>query len=458
MADSVRKDGDPSIYLDIRELGSNSSIYADPTKALPERATRLVQDVLAAIHDELLKIAFEAIDTIDDHKGVTRALDKLSTECTRTKITGTTEISEREEGSSQASNAAGLKLSLSKNPELDLFAKGERSVESATIRSRMLQGHEIAHISFGALQDSLRDVLESLNISRLWIILDESSVIPFDLQPYMADIIRRCFMPIASLTIKFAAIEHRTNFKINLPQGQYVGLELGADLSADANLDDFMVFDNDSERSKEFFGNLVFNHLKANDESILKGVASKDQLVRELFNQIPTFEEFVRASEGVPRDALHLLSTAVQTSFGKKITTPDVRSSARTWYTRDKSAAIFENIELNNFLQQIVEVVIGHRKARAFLFRADARNENLEELFDARLLHILKKNIPSHDSPGIRYNAFKLGYGCYVDLINTINATQGLFNKGDGSFVDVPPDDWRSIRRAILNPDDLNAA
>jgi hypothetical protein len=48
-----------------------------------------------------------------------------------------------------------------------------------------------------------------------------------------------------------------------------------------------------------------------------------------------------------------------------------------------------------------------------------------------------------------------LDYGCYVDLINTAKAPQGLLPFDDGfgepQFIDVPPDDYRAIRRAILN-------
>jgi hypothetical protein len=216
-----------------------------------------------------------------------------------------------------------------------------------------------------------------------------------------------------------------------------------------------MVFDNDSERSKEFFGKLIYDQVKAGADGAQLDVFSPSELTGMLFNQNPTFEEFVRASEGVPRDALHLLGIAVSSNFGNPITMPTVRTSASTWYTRDKTAAATENGALNNFLQKIISEVIGHRKARAFLFRADARSNMIDDLFDLRLLYILKRNISSHDNPGIRYHAYKLDYGCYVNLINTSQATRGLFNIDESQYIDVPPDDWRSIRRAILEPEEL---
>ena len=50
----------------------------------------------------------------------------------------------------------------------------------------------------------------------------------------------------------------------------------------------------------------------------------------------------------------------------------------------------------------------------------------------------------------MRYDAYKLDYGCYVDLINTARSPQGLL-PGESMYVDVPPDDYRAIRRAILD-------
>jgi hypothetical protein len=94
------------------------------------------------------------------------------------------------------------------------------------------------------------------------------------------------------------------------------------------------------------------------------------------------------------------------------------------------------------------------------LFPSNFRNTLIDKLFDARLLHILKKNVSTHDEPGVRYDVYKIDYGCYVDLINTAKMPQGLFEaEEDGAntaFVEVPKDDYRSIRRAILHPDVLD--
>ena len=103
------------------------------------------------------------------------------------------------------------------------------------------------------------------------------SEIPIDLQPYLADLIRRTLLPVSTLTVKIASIEHRSQFLLLQSRGQYTGLELGADISADLNLDDFLVFDNDQGKAVEFFKNLIFRHYQSEDTS--GEITSPDQLI-----------------------------------------------------------------------------------------------------------------------------------------------------------------------------------
>lgn len=445
-----REVGDTVLFLDFRDLGSNGSIYADPNKELTERATRLMLDILESVHDAILTVAYENIENFSNPKGISDALDRFGEACSETRVVGvTTEVSvDAEDFNSERRTSFGVIIGKALGFSGDVASSNSHGKEKKDYSETV--GALQSHLEFGALQSALKNLIKKLETNRVWLILDEWSVIPLDLQPYVADMLRRCVLPINEITVKIAAIEHRTNFKLSLGSGQYIGLELGADIAVDVNLDDFLVFDNDSDRSKAFFEQLIYNHLKALSPDLVSSFPTATALRTSLFNQNPTFEEFVRAAEGVPRDALHLLAVAAQAGFGSIFTIPVVRKSAETWYTRDKLTSISEAKSIVEFLQRVIEEVIGHRKARAFLFRSDAKRNEIEELFDARLLHILKKNISSHDKPGIRYNAYKLDYGCYVNLMNTAAATKGLFNSESESYVDVPPDDWRSIRNAIL--------
>jgi hypothetical protein len=233
-------------------------------------------------------------------------------------------------------------------------------------------------------------------------------------------------------------------------------LEVGADVSANLNLDDFLVFDNDEERAVQFFKDPIFRHYRNTDYADMS-IATSDDLVQLVFTQQNVFAEFVRAVEGVPRDALNLAATVATKAFGQKISISNVSDAARDWYQRDKASAIRADENLSDVLTVIINEVIGTRRARAFLFLSKWQSNAIEELFDARLLHILKKNISSKDEPGERYDVFKIDYGCYVDLKNTNRETLGLFQADGDEFINVPRDDYRSIRRAILRPEMLDS-
>lgn len=84
-------------------------------------------------------------------------------------------------------------------------------------------------------------------------------------------------------------------------------------------------------------------------------------------------------------------------------------------------------MEAIKLLRWIIDEVIGKRNARAFLLRTDIENNLIDYLYDARVIHVIKQSVSSQDTPGIRYNVYSIDYGCYVDLINTSRAPQGLF-------------------------------
>jgi hypothetical protein len=90
----------------------------------------------------------------------------------------------------------------------------------------------------------------------LWLLLDEWSSIALDLQPLLADLLRRSFLPVQKITVKIAAIERRSRFSTSESQRDYIGIELGADAATAVSLDDFMVFTHGRRDADEFFAQL----------------------------------------------------------------------------------------------------------------------------------------------------------------------------------------------------------
>lgn len=319
-----------------------------------------------------------------------------------------------------------------------------------------VQGDVRHSVHFGSVRHILENLSKAIAPAKIWMLLDEWSSIPFELQPYLADLIRRSIFPVRNITVKIGAIEYRSSFKITEPQGNYIGIELGADISTDLNLDDFLVFDNDPVRAREFYKLLFHRHVvgqELKEEGLVK--LNENELIGHAFTQINAFDELVRAAEGVPRDAIHISSLAAQYALKERIGIPQVRKAAKNWYQTGKESAIRARSEALSLLHWIIDKVIGDRKARAFLLRSNTNHPLIGELFDARVLHILKRGVATHDQPGIRYDVYKLDYGCYVDLMATSRAPMGLIpvdEQDDPSgYVEVPKDDYRSIRRAILN-------
>jgi hypothetical protein len=132
-----------------------------------------------------------------------------------------------------------------------------RQRESVTAESQTRRtGAKRHHVLFGPLGRALRAITRALGGTRLWLLLDEWSSVPLDLQPLLADLLRRSVLPTAGITVKIAAIERRSRFRQLTANGDHVGIEVGADAASAVNLDDIMIFDNSRTRAQEFFGQL----------------------------------------------------------------------------------------------------------------------------------------------------------------------------------------------------------
>ena len=120
---------------------------------------------------------------------------------------------------------------------------------------------------------------------------------PISLQPYVAEMLRRIFFSLPKVTVRIAAIPHRTEWRI-LREGSsdYIGIEIGSDIFPILDLDEFVIFPAKSkreqkERSINFFQNLLFRHINQELKSQnLSGLDSLDQLTTLLFTQITALQ------------------------------------------------------------------------------------------------------------------------------------------------------------------------
>lgn len=241
--------GHQAIYLSLDHIGSSAGLYADLGTDLAARATRLLVDVIASLHDGL----FEYLVSLDDiPSAALAASDALCESITQVRVEEPVTVETSAQAEVSRTAATELGLSLGKIPGLSLGAKDTSSNTTSAARSVSATGIPLHRVHLGETHDAVRRLVESLSLERVWFLLDEWSSVPLDLQPYLADMLRRVLFTVAQVTVKIAAIEYRSQFRTEGVTGTSVGAEVGADVFADLNLDDYMVFNSDADRSASF--------------------------------------------------------------------------------------------------------------------------------------------------------------------------------------------------------------
>ena len=449
LKNEVQSQGGVTLELDMRTMGSTGGIYSDSKLSLTERSTRLLSDTLCEIRDQILETCYDH-DECDLSK-LAPLLDSFLEEATNMSVDGNFEKEINKSNSFASESSNKFTASIAKQPNLSVTQAGVKKESDSDSFTTRETGKQILRMHFGSLAKILKRIVRHLPQNNLLILIDEWSEVPLELQPYLADMLRRIVFAIPSVTVKIAAIPHRSNFRICNATGEFIGLEVTSDASTSINLDQFMVFDNDSDKSVNFFKNLIYKHVKAADKD---NVVPNDieSFISQIFTNKPALEEFVRASEGVPRDAIHIISQASLNQSSQKIGVKTIRNAARYWYTTSKSKDINSRKEAVQLLEWIVNIVIGQKKTRAFLVQGDINDDLIDFLFDSRVIHLIKQGVSVSSIQSKKFNLYSLDYGCYAHLINTKEEPRGLLCDND-RYIVIPKIDNTYNRNSILNLD-----
>ena len=456
LASKFQAAGNLPIYIDLRAIGSETSLYSDGQIDLAQRGTRLFLDIAGKLHSELLTALYNdtrRTEVFRDYD-VPALLDALASAATEVSLSGpVSKTSTRRTESKQSDNAS---LNLRRDPALTLAAESAQTDESGYSVTR--SGAENYTVKFGRLSTALSDIAEAWGEKKIVLLLDEWNSVPVDLQPFLADLLRRSIVPIRGIALKIAAVQHRSKFAIHANDGQYIGLELGADIFADINLDDYMSgFTRDLAR--EFFVTLLSKHVSAvlERDNQMKLFQDEREFQSACFKTAKAFEEFVLSAEGLPRDGISIIALAAQIAADKKIGVNDVRDAALRWHEENKLARLDSKTGARELLEYLMDEVIGKKNTRGFIVtQAETRsNSLLQLLLDDRLIHLVRRGISSRDHAGVRFDAYVLDFGFYVTLRATRKQPLPLQITGtDGELVDlreVPGADYRSVRAALLD-------
>lgn len=454
----VNDQGDVAVYADLRTLGSPDGLFLGATMPATERAARLLVDLLGVVHDGLLQAALDKPDLIDDGAFVSK-LDALGTAITTVRVVGDVEVFREGEDKATDRDSTDVAVDTRPTPSIGVRLTAERAAESRQLMRETRQGTERIRLNFRDVARALRELAGTLSSHRVWLLLDEWSSVPTEVQPLLAEFLVRCVLPLQMFTIKIAAIEQQSRFREERPDGTTIGIELGADVAANLDLDEFMVFEQNEDRARAFFRGLLFKHVTEGVDATerIEGLQRENDLIRLGFTDKRSFDELVRAAEGVPRDAIYIAARAALRAQMNAISVPDVRAAARAWFQTDKEAALRSREQAQRLLNWVIDRVIREKRARGFLVNQKSSGAPLLlALFDARVLHLVRRGYSAQDEPGERYDVYLIDYGAYVDLIRTKNEPLGILPTDEGEgYVDVPTQDLRALRRAILDLDEF---
>lgn len=450
------------VYLDARTLGSSKQ-FSDPDAPLAGKCLALFRDIMTPVHNGLLEFIVE-----HPERNQSQVLELLG-EATDALVEPWKVLRERaRQTTTHVRSSSGAKIGV------ELGSSGARGAakvasegQTASNMERTFEVETEDKIIFPSLHSTLSEALEKADVT-CWLLLDEWSSIPLDLQPYLAEFLKRTVVPINRFIVKIAALEYRSEFYEGTRR---LGLELGADISTAPDLDDYYVYDRNPERVAKSFSDILYQHLRVSLDGGELGdtysVRSGDDFVRKFFTQRKIYAELARSSEGVVRDLINIFTKAFFHAhrIGREmIARKSIQIGAQEWFEEDKATGLDE--PMAQLLRRIVDQVIGKRKARSFMVpRELEQHALLRRLIDARVLHLMQRGYADKDNPGVRYNIYSVDYGTYVDLLGTTNepdqallvGEMGDYEAEPSDDIVVPFDDKRSIRRIVLTVDDLNA-
>jgi hypothetical protein len=420
LTETRKRDGDIALYIDLRMIGSSGGIYADSSQPLALRATHLLIDVVEAVYEELYDLLSNT-QTFDDVLDVLIPnLDAIGEAATQVRVVGNTENTVVLNAGSEDDSEGGFGVTFARGgPSVTGKASSRRKRTRSATSSRKQSGSEIFTVKFGPLGRAFNSLVRGLRGRRLWLLLDEWSSVPRDLQPFLADLLKRTFFPIEGVSIKIGALERQSNFRVSYSgDADYLGIDLGADTAASLDLDDFLVFRSDRSHAPLFFAELLYQHIAVLMSSLgyTFSISSADSFRRAAFSD-QAFDELVRASEGVPRDALNIAGLAAAIAHDKSITVANVDVAAREYFLRDKEGKMSRKAQrmLNGM---VANCVAKERREIALKRYGESDNPVVQELYDNRLLHRIRQGVILDDDYTTKFDLYLVDFGCFVDLLS----------------------------------------
>jgi hypothetical protein len=261
------------------------------------------------------------------------------------------------------------------------------------------------------------------------ILLDEWTTIPIELQPYVAEFLKRTIIPSPLMCLKVGSLLYGSSFSVLKEHVGRIGFEFGATIVRAIDLDDYYTSQRDLAAATDAFADLLWRHLRAQlpqsqylqDQHSIAGPAD---LKGRLFKDSDCFIRLIEAAAGVTRDFFSIFTIAYFRAAVARTPTIEVQA------IRDATRISFEADKLPNLSsvqEAVLEVIADQLNAHEsrLLFLLDRRmsgHDIIEALLDARAIHIIKRQYRSKQLPG-QYVLYGLDYGAAITLRESLTVT-----------------------------------
>lgn len=414
LAERHRVNKDCVCYIDCRTLGS-ASLFLDSTKPLVDRTLALFRDVMITLNHTILEHAGRFART-PDVAGVVDSSNDLLAALTFSMSRVQPKGFEQTLEASQSSKASiGLAIQ-SMLPTLQAEG-GSESKHSEKVDGDF---SGIDTVIFPDVGDALVRLLHAAGgRTRLWLMIDEWSSLPSDVQPALAEFLKRSMIHSPAITIKIAAIEHRSYFSRKTAVGQ-MGLELGSDVVVARNLDDYYNIQLNGRELIDRFSMILYRHLAAavpEDELRKRGATSSSSTMQALcgssaqaIQSVETFATLVDASGGNPRDFLQMLGAAYAIDYssrGRFLSREAATTAIRSHGLLTKLGELGPSLSIE--MKRLIGAVLRDQPNRYFLVPQEAeRTTFLSELLDARVVHPAARAVVTADEIGTFFTKLSL--------------------------------------------------
>ncbi len=433
------------LLIDLRTVGSAGGYYLGAEDGRRLAAAHIMVDLIEAIHDQLYAIALRLLQDGAVYEPLIKAVDRIAEAAVKITVEG---VVERSVGRLQSGNS-GTNSALHVGYRSGIVVGQEANERQESTSTYKQTGTGRPTLIIGELQQSVAAAISGLPEKRLWLLFDEWSAIPLDIQPLIADFVRRVFLPCKGLILKIAAVERRSNLWQQSATG-YVGLEPGADIFTGLDLDEYITrLLTPTHPDVVFYRTLLIRHVQemAREGGLAYNFQSFDESAA-INDAIPGFPDAIYFSGGNPRDLLSIVSEAATQSRGaESITFAAITRAARRHYLQTKESQANLLPSTRNLCCALRDYsAVGGRR---FLVDRHHCSIAVYDLLDQRLIHLLDRSV----GPGGKYDIYAIDLSMCAD---------GLADKGDLKASDNPWANWDHVKvgrkvAPILSFDDHKA-